>query len=259
VRPIQVDDDRALPESTPALARELVSRLGGHPAGELGLELEAPSESDLRQWLVAACLLTACAREEPALAAFRALRRAGLAEPQELAASHLLDLAVHLTAAELPKAEAVAERLLRLSRTLERDYAGSPQTLADRSGDLEELASRLSRLAPGFGRAAIHRFLQPLRDLWHSAADLPLDPATRAAAVHLSLIEPGQDEEGGPGTLRAALRNDAAPPLRDVEAALGRLGRRSCLRERPSRCPLGALCPAADHEANSQKSARRSE
>ena len=31
----------------------------------------------------------------------------------------------------------------------------------------------------------------------------------------------------------------------DVEAALARLGRRSCLREQTSRCPLGARCPAA--------------
>jgi len=242
---MQTDGHRTVPESNAALARELVSRLGGHPAGELGLDLEAPGESDLRGWLVASCLLTSAAREERGLAAFRALQRAGLAEPRELAASDPLSLATHLAGAELPKVELLTQRLLRLSQTLERDYAGSLRTLAERSADLEELASRLSRLAPGFGRAAVHRFLQPLRDLWHSADDLPLDPPTRAAAVHLGLIAAGQDEEGGPGALRAALREETAPPLRDVEAALARLGRRSCLREQPSRCPLGAQCPAA--------------
>ena len=242
---MQTDGHRTVPKSHTTLARELVSRLGGHPAGELRLDLETPDESDLGGWLVASCLLSSAAREERALAAFRALQRAGLIEPRELAASDPLSLATHLAGAELPKAELLAQRLLRLSQTLERDYAGSLRTLANRSADLEELASRLSRLAPGFGRAAVHRFLQPLRDLWHSAADLPLDPPTRAAAVHLGLILAGQDEEGGPGALRAALREETAPPLRDVEAALARLGRQSCLREQPSRCPLGAQCPAA--------------
>ena len=30
----------------------------------------------------------------------------------------------------------------------------------------------------------------------------------------------------------------------EFEAALARLGTRSCLRQRPDRCPLGARCPA---------------
>ena len=239
----------ALPESAATLARELVSRFGGHPAGELGLALEAPSDSQLGQWLVATCLLATRAREESALAAFRALEKAGLAQPQELATSDLLDVATHLASAELPDAEAVAQRLLRLSRALVSEYAGSLSVLANRSADLEELASRLWRLAPGFGRRAVQLFLQPLRDLWPGAADLPLDPAARAAAVHLGLIAPGQDEELGPGALLAALRDGDPPSLRDVEAALARLGQRSCLREQTSRCPLGPQCPVAASSA----------
>jgi hypothetical protein len=235
----------ALPESGAALARELVLRFGGHPAGELGVELGTPDESDLERWLVATCLLATRAREELALAAFRSLEKADLAQPRELAESDLLDVAGHLAGAELPGAEAVAQRLLRLSQALVSEYTGSVSSLANRCADLEELASRLWRLAPGFGRAAVHRFLQPLRDLWPAAADVPLDPAARAAAVHLGLIAPGQDEELGPGALLAALREDDAPQLRDVEAALARLGRQSCLREHSSRCPLGAQCPVA--------------
>ena len=109
----------------------------------------------------------------------------------------------------------------------------------------QDLAARLARLAPGVGTATVTRFLRPLRDRWPAAREIPLSAAARAAAVHLSLLREGEDEEGEPGALRSALLREAdAPVLADVEAALGRLGERSCLRQRPARCPLGQACPA---------------
>jgi adenine-specific DNA glycosylase len=63
--------------------------------------------------------------------------------------------------------------------------------------------------------------------------------------VHLGLLREGQDLEGEPGALRAALRELGDPlDLADLEAALERLGARACLRNRPERCPLAEACPA---------------
>ena len=71
-----------------------------------------------------------------------------------------------------------------------------------------------------------------------------MSPATLAAADHLGWLQPGEDVDGEPGALRAVLAaQPEAPPLADVEAALDRLGRRACLRERPERCPLADTCP----------------
>jgi hypothetical protein len=91
----------------------------------------------------------------------------------------------------------------------------------------------------------VARFLRPLRERWPAAREVPLSPAARAAALHLGLLREGEDEEGEPGALRAALlRWPEAPALADAEAALARLGERACLRGRTARCPLGADCPA---------------
>jgi hypothetical protein len=121
---------------------------------------------------------------------------------------------------------------------------GTLAALAAESDGLEALGGRLAGLAPGFGRAAVVRFLEPLRDHWIAAADLPLAPAARSAAVHLGWIEEWEDTDGAPGALRRALEAETgAPPLADVEAALTRLGQRACLRERTARCPLRDACP----------------
>ena len=64
----------------------------------------------------------------------------------------------------------------------------------------------------------------------------------------MGLLREGEDEEGEPGALRAALAAQPdAPSLSDAETALERLGRRACLRQRVRSCPLGGDCPAREH------------
>jgi hypothetical protein len=57
-------------------------------------------------------------------------------------------------------------------------------------------------------------------------------------------LSEGEDAEGEPGALRAALREDSAQPsLADVESALTQIGTIACSRNRTARCPLGDACP----------------
>jgi hypothetical protein len=133
----------------------------------------------------------------------------------------------------------------RAADSLMKCHGGSLDALADQSDQLEDLAAQLASLAPGIGAARVARFLRPLRDRWPVAREIPLQPAARAAAQHLGLLREGEDEDGEPGALRVALRNDlASPTLADAEYALARLGTRACLRNRIARCPLGKSCPA---------------
>lgn len=224
-------------EREPGGIEGLVGRLGGHPAQALGLDLQ---EGDLGAWWVAACLLSARGREETALEAFRGLAARDLAHPQALAAADPLRVEAALGAAGLARPQAAAATLVRSARTLAERYGGSFERLSAGADDLEDLAVRLAGLSPGAGRATVARFLRPLRERWPAARELPLAPAARAAALHLSLLRPGEDEEGEPSALRRAL---AGRDLDAAEAALERLGRAACLRERRARCPLGDRCP----------------
>jgi endonuclease III len=217
--------------------------LGRHPARALGLDLGAPE--DVARWFVAACLLAGRGGEAQALEAFRELERCGAARIDRLSEADAARICAALERAGYRQPEAVAGRLVRAAASLAEAHGGSLEALAAEADGLEALGARLARLASGLGTATILRFLRPLRGRWPSARDVPLTAPARAAAVHLGLLREGEDLEGEPGALRAALRTPGDPAdLADLEAALERLGARACLRNRPERCPLAERCPA---------------
>jgi hypothetical protein len=224
--------------------KELVSRLGGRASAALGIPLARDDDAALGRWFVAACLLGA--GEARAATALRELAVRGVSAPEALARADTASVAEALEAARIAKPTAGATKLVRAGAALRTHYAGSLSRLAQQADGFEELGARIAALAPGVGPATVLRFLRELREVWPLADETPLTPAARAAAVHLGWLRDGEDAEGAPGALRAAL--DAEPegvPLPDVEAALHRLGARACLRRRSDRCPLrDAGCPA---------------
>jgi hypothetical protein len=224
-------------------AADLIARFGGHPLGELGVDLE--TSDGLGRWLLMACLYGGRVDDGIAAAAVRSLASAGLAVPSRVAEASPEALESRLDAAKYPAPDVAARMLWRVSDSLTQRYGGSLDRLANQSDQLEDLAAHLASLAPGFGAARVARFLRPLRDRWPVAREIPLLPAARAAAQHLGLLREGEDDDGEPGALRAALRSDpASPALADAEYALERLGARACRRNRTARCPLGESCPA---------------
>ena len=221
--------------------REVVDGLGLHPVTRTGLDLE--DDDSVHRWLVLACLLSGRTDPDSACRTADILAGKGLGSIECIAGTDPSDLTLALTQTRTPRPEAVAVRLVRVARGVLAS-GGSLAELAAECEGTQELGSRLVRLAPGLGAATVSGFLRPLRDLWSAAAEIPLHPAARAAALHLGLIGEGDDVDGEPGALRAALDAERrAPAFTDVEWALERLGRRSCARGLTGRCPLGRRCP----------------
>ena len=233
-------------------ARELVERLGTHPASTLGLILRRDAESEIATWLIASVLLGGRTKPAVSMACFRALSARSLSSLEAIGGTPPSALVQILEAADHPDAESIVALLQRLSRGLGETPTAKLSAIASECDGLEDLGARLSTLASGFGAQRITRFLQPLRDAWPAAAELPLDSAACAAAVHLGWI--GEDE-ADPSALGGFLgsgdeTDDATPiPLADLEAALAKLGRRACRRGRFERCPLGDLCPGGPFDA----------
>lgn len=222
---------------------ELLARLGPHPARRWGIDLA--TDAGLGRWLLAALLLASCHDEAAAGAARAALAERGLDAPEAIASAGAASVAAALAAARFPKAEIAAARLARSCAALQQRHAGSLSALLSGAGDLDEAGAAFVALAPGLGPATAAEILRPLRDRFPAAREVPLTAAARAAAVHVGLLREGEDEDGEPGALRAALARESPPPsLADVEAALARLGRAACRRGAVQRCPLGAACPA---------------
>ena len=231
----------------------LSERLGPHPARTLRLDLGAPE--DVARWFVAACLLAGRGAEARALEAFRELERSGGARIDRISEGDAARICAALQRASYAQAEAVAGRLVRAAVELTKTHGSSLEALAADADDLEELGAKLARLASGLGGATISRFLRPLRGHWPGAREAPLTAPARAAALHLGLLREGEDLEGEPGALRAALGElDLPLDFADLEAALERLGARACLRNRPERCPLAEACPARSPAATPDES-----
>lgn len=229
-------------------AHELVARLGPHLASRLALDLhgdpEPPDEATLRRWLVAVALHAPRCDDDRIAAAHRALEAQGLGLAS-IADGSPLDVERCLAEADHPKPDAAAALLSRLGVSVGALDAGL-RGLLDEADSLEAIGGGLARLAPGFGRAGVTRFLQPLRDAWPICAELPLDPAAVAAGVHLDLLDDGIEPAFAAEALRRfAAGTDGVPSAIDLEAALTRLGRRACARGHASRCPVEAFCPLA--------------
>ena len=231
--------------------REVVENVGGHVSSLLDLDLSEPDDRTLGRWLLAAALHEGRQAERITRDACERLRDAALFDIEPMANAAPVDVERLLAQAQVPKAENVAPRLIRIARALHDGYRGSIERLAGEAEGLEELAMRLSKLTRGFGRAGVVRYLTPIRSLWHVASDLPSTPAVCAAAADLGLVDEHQDPASVPASLARKLGSDAEretpgesqPSLRDFEAALDRLGRAACLRGRVDRCPLGDACP----------------
>jgi hypothetical protein len=224
-------------------AGEIIGQFGGHPIRELGIDLEACG--GIERWLVASCLFVGRVPEQVSLSAFRALDEGGFTIPLFIAKQSALEIESLLLSVNYPTPDTSAYKLWRVCETLCDRHGGSLSALVAEADGLEELAARISKLAAGFGASAVAGFLRPLRDHWSQAQEIPLHPAALAAACHLGLIAEGQDSEGEPGALRAALlRDPSEPSLADAEFALTRLGKQACLRNATKRCLLGAHCPA---------------
>lgn len=226
-----------------ARLRRLERAFGAHPARATGLPRDPDDPEALVHWLGLSLLLDPRGSGvEPAL-------QAGL---PGLVGGDPDGVAARLAAAGVKRPEAVAPIFWRLGRSLGPEPGDALRRLGREALDLEALAGSLLRLAPGFGRAAVARFLSPLRDAWPAASELPLDAAAIAAGRHLGALDDWDDPETAAARLGVWLEseNDDVPvPVWEAEWWLAALGRRACLRERLDRCPLGADCPARNRSA----------
>jgi hypothetical protein len=229
----------------PLSARELVARLGPHPATRAGIDPGA--DADSARWLMLALLLAARLDEDRAVAISNALVLARA--PHDVASFARVDiasLAALLAREHVPRPESIAATALRACRALVHDWQGSIERLVVACDDLDVLGTQLCALAPGIGHATALRLLRPLRDRFDVAREVPLAAPARTAAIHLGWLSDRDDAEGEPASLRARVASEPdAPRFADVEGALERLGAAACQRERIARCPLGVDCPKA--------------
>jgi hypothetical protein len=202
---------------------ELLARLGGRFAGELGLDLKA-GPVPRQKWFLAAILYGA--RISGALAArtYRVFAARDFYTPEAILAQGWDRLVALLDEGGYARYDfKTATKLLRVMESLQGGYQSDLERLHDAAADCDDLEARLRALAPGLGPTTANIFLRELRGIWPKA-EPPLSPLAQRAAEALGLLPPGLTPREALPALQQEWRGQPLPgfDFADLEAALVR-------------------------------------
>jgi hypothetical protein len=204
---------------------EVLARLGGRYAAELGIDLKSGPPAR-QQWFLAAILFGARISGQLAARTYRVFAARGVFSPQAVLDQGWDRLVELLDEGGYARYDyKTATKLLKVMESLKEGYQGDLERLHAAARDPVDLEARLQALAPGIGEATVNIFLRELRGIWPKAAP-HLSPLARQAALALGWLAPGLSDQEALKTLEDTWQARPAPgyDFADLEAALVRRG-----------------------------------
>ena len=232
---------RASAIMTNEIVARLLKALGGKYSRELGIDLAGGDPAEVFRWFLAAKLFGARISTTIAIRTFHEFERHGVTTPERILATGWDGLVSILDAGGYVRYDfSTATRLLAIMEVMTRMYGGDLKVLHERARDSADLERLIKGLGTGIGDVTVAIFLRELRTVWPKAQP-PLSPTALLAAAHLKLVRP--EEEPLAALERIWSRYPvAARDFCDFEAALVRLGKDYCRKERHDLCPLREIC-----------------
>lgn len=230
---------------TKTVAPELIRRLGGSYARELGIRLAADQEAEVFKWFLASFLFGARIGQSLAARTYKEFEKHNVLTPDRILQTGWDGLVKILDAGGYVRYDfSTATKLLQVAKDLCERYGGGinhVHALAEGPADLEE---RLQGVGKGVGPVTANIFLRELRGIWPKAQPLPCD-AVVLAARNLGLL--GRGKHSRRETLDILKRRWSGLALRgvsfvDFEAAMVRLGLAYCRKDKHSSCPVASWC-----------------
>jgi endonuclease III len=226
--------------------RELIERLGGSFARDLGVDLSSGSEPEIFKWFLASFLYGARISMTIAGRTYREFERHAVLTPRRIQHTGWDGLVQILDAGGYVRYDfSTATKLLAISADLIERYGGELGNVHRAAADPRDLEQRLMDIGKGIGPVTTNIFLRELRGTWPKARPA-LSEAAALAARHLGVLEP--KTRASKGALAALQKRWHARHAQgftfvDFEAALVRLGLGYCRKEKHEACPLAACCP----------------
>lgn len=223
------------------LVEKLLAEIGGKYSRELGIDLAGDDPAEIGKWFLAAKLFGARISTEIAVRTFREFERRGVVTPEQILAAGWDGLVSILDAGGYVRYDfSTATRLLAIMEVLTRSYDGDLTALHARALDSADLERLLKGLGAGISDVTVSIFLRELRTVWPKARPA-LSPLALLAVGHLRLVGPGEEPLEGLERLWSE-HPVAERDFCDFEAALVRLGKGYCRKERRSVCPFRDIC-----------------
>lgn len=236
------------------VVKTLMDRVPGRFSTELGLRLDRRRPNDLFLWFLAAIFFGGRISGTIATRTHKEFVKRGLVTPKRILRTGWDGLVEVLDAGGYARYDfKTATKLLEVMNTLVTQYQGDLNRLHQAASDSRDLEQRLKALGKGIGEVTVQIFLRELRGIW-SKAEPPVSPLAILASEHLHLME--RRLAASPSSqiqeLKQRWKACGVKPFtfHDFEAALVRLGRDYCRRQRWQTCPMGEYCGGMP--ANSQ-------
>ena len=206
---------------------ELLEKLGGSYAKELGIDLSCGDQVEIQKWFLAALLFGARISRKIAVKTYAEFQSAGIVSPKNILNAGWNELVRILGRGGYTRYDfKTAHKLLEVSNTLLQDYAGDLNALHCLAADGPDLERRIRQLGKGIGDATVNIFLREMRSIWPKAQPFPSKQTVQAAKALGIIASNLSDERHILETLKAAAQEDGIKPedFPDFEAALVRYG-----------------------------------
>jgi endonuclease III len=212
---------------------------------KLGIDLESRRREEIFKWFLASLLFGARISERIAMHTYEEFKRRGLLGARKLTRAGWNRLVDALDSGGYVRYDfKTASKLLEIMERLTKDYGGDLNKLYYSSSSQQEIEERLKNLGKGIGPITINIFLRELREIW-KVEPLPLEFVI-IAARNLGITKSENSKE----VLRDLKRFWKGNKIRgksfiDFEAALLKLGKDFCMKERCKHCILSRKCKKA--------------
>jgi len=195
---------------------------------QLGIDLATRRPGELFKWFLASMLFGARINESIAVRTYHAFGQHGLLAPRAIAAAEFSELLLIMAEGGYVRYDGITSRKVQgAARKLLEDYRGDLNRLHDAASGSNDVVGRLMAFS-GVGPVTAGIFLRELRGVWPNA-DPPVGHLALLAAAHLGIADPCKFWKRNP---------QPGYDSRHFEAALTRLGKDYCRRDRCLAAPI---------------------
>ena len=227
------------------MIKVLLKELGEKFSSSLNIKLSSRDSKEIFKWFLASILFGARISETIVMNTYKQFEREGV-----LSAQRILDTGWDGLVRILDDGGYVrydfktATKLLEIMGVLKDLYQSDLNKLHLETRDSSDLENRLKNLGKGIGDVTVNIFLRELRDIWEKTDSLPSDLVILSARNLGLLSAKAKSKKDILNELKSVYQKNKVKgkDFVDFEAALLRLGKDFCRKEKCKMCAVKDFC-----------------
>jgi endonuclease III len=223
----------------------LLKNLGQKFSGYLNIELSSGNSGEIFKWFLASILFGARISETIVINTYKQFEKENVLSAQKIIDTGWDGLVRILDNGGYVRYDfKTATKLLEIMGTLKELYQGDLNKLHGEAKDSSDLEKRLKNLGKGIGDVTVNIFSRELRGIWQKADPLPSDLVILSARNLRLISSKPKSKKEILNELRILYQKNKVKgkDFVDLEAALLRLGKDFCRKERCKMCVVGNFC-----------------